>query len=94
MNIPTPHQVRETVHRSLGLLETLITLAEEKVTTFCDSLGSDLYEEAKALMTNHDLTAQQRRDFIGTMLADPDHLLHHYGKSPNTLLVWSDCPHS
>ena len=87
MNIPTPHQVRETVHRSLGLLETLITLAEEKVTTFCDSLGSDLYEEAKALMTNHDLTAQQRRDFIGTMLADPDHLLHHYGEFPHTLLV-------
>ena len=87
MSIPTPHQVRETVHRSLGLLETLITLAEEKVTTFCDSLGSDLYEEAKALMTNHDLTAQQRRDFIGTMLADPDHLLHHYGEFPHTLLV-------
>ena len=87
MNIPTPHQVRETVHRSLGLLETLITLAEEKVTTFCDSLGSDLYEEAKTLMKDHNLTAQQRRDFIGTMLADPDHLLHHYGKFLHTLLV-------
>ena len=50
MNIPTPPQVRETVHRSLDLLETLITLGEEKVTTFCDSLSSDLYEEAKTLM--------------------------------------------
>ena len=87
MNIPTPHQVRETVHRSLDLLETLITLGEEKVTAFCDSLSSDLYEEAKTLMKDHALTAQQRRDFIGTMLADPDHLLHHYGEFPHTLLV-------
>ena len=87
MNIPTPRQVRETVNRSLDLLETLITLGEEKVTAFCDSLGSDLYEEAKTLMKDHNLTAQQRRDFIGTMLADPDHLLHHYGKSLHTLLV-------
>ena len=90
MNIPTPYQVRGTVHRTLGLLESLITLGEEKVQTFCDSLGSDLYQEAKTLMNDHNLTAQQRRDFIGTMLADPDHLLHHYGKSPHTLLVTSD----
>ena len=87
MNIPTPHQVRETVHRTLALLESLITLGEEKVTTFCDSLSSDLYEEAKTLMKDHNLTAQQRRDFIGTMLADPDHLLHHYGKLLHSLLV-------
>ena len=87
MNIPNPLQVRETVHRSLDLLETLITLGEEKVTAFCDSLSSDLYEEAKTLMKDHNLTAQQRRDFIGTMLADPDHLLHHYGEFPHTLLV-------
>ena len=87
MNIPTPHQVRGTVHRTLGLLDSLITLGEEKVDAFCDSLSSDLYEEAKTLMKDHNLTAQQRRDFIGTMLADPDHLLHHYGKFPHTLLV-------
>ena len=87
MNIPTPPQVRETVHRSLDLLETLVTLGEEKVTAFCDSLSSDLYEEAKTLMKDHNLTAEQRRDFIGTMLADPDHLLHHYGEFPHTLLV-------
>ena len=94
MNTPTPHQVRETVHRTLALLESLITLGEEKVDTFCDSLSPELYDAAKTLMKDHTLTAQQRRDFIGAMLADPDHLLHHYGKSPNTLLVWSDCPHS
>ena len=87
MNTLTPHQVRETVHRTLALLESLITLGEEKVDTFCDSLGSELYEEAKTLMKDHALTAQQRRDFIGTMLADPDHLLHHYGEFPHTLLV-------
>ena len=87
MNTSTPHQVRETVHRSLDLLDTLITLGEQKVETFCDSLSSDLYEKAKTLMKDHNLTTQQRRDFVGTMLADPDHLLHHYGKFPHTLLV-------
>ena len=87
MNTSTPHQVRETVHRSLDLLESLITLGGEKVDAFCSSLSSDLYEEAKTLMKDHNLTAQQRHDFLGTMLADPDHLLHHYGKFPYTLLV-------
>ena len=94
MNTPTPHQVRETVHRTLALLESLITLGEEKVDTFCDSLSPELFEAAKTLMKDHSTTTQQRRDFVGAMLADPNHLLHHYGRPLSTLLVWSDYPHS
>ena len=91
---PPPHQIRGTVHRSLTLLDSLITLGEEKVKAFCDSSSPELFEAAKTLMKDHSATTQQRRDFVGAMLADPNHLLHHYGKPLTTLLVWSDYPHS
>ena len=85
-------QIRGTVHQSLTLLDSLVTIADDKVKALCASWSPDLYEAATDLMKTQLTTARQRHEFVGAMLADPNHVLHHYGKFPDTPLGRSDYP--